>query len=228
MKPMSDVMQSYLEATEFFDFNHPEVQQLSAQVVNPEMGDKEKAVALYYAVRDGVKYNPYVFSDQAKSLSASYCLEHKESYCIPKAVLLGAVCRLNGIPSRLGLADVKNHLSSEALIKWLRSDVFVMHGYIELYINGRWVKATPAFDKTLCERMGVAPLEFNGEEDSVFHEFNGDGHRAMEYLADHGQFDDVPFDFIVQSVVKAYPHLTQDIHKRLMENHSLEQDLEQS
>lgn len=204
---------TYLAETEFFDFQHPLVQQLSARTVTPEMSDKQKAIALYYAVRDGIRYNPYVFSAESKSLSASHCLEAGQSYCIPKAVLLGALCRFNGIPARLGLADVKNHLSSEALVKWLRSDVFVMHGYIELFIDGKWVKATPAFDARLCERMGVEPLEFDGEQDSIFHEFNGEGHRHMEYLAEHGEFDDVPFDFIVDSVMQAYPHLI-DADKR--------------
>jgi transglutaminase-like putative cysteine protease len=196
-----------LSPSAFFDFTHPKVTELNEQVVTSQMSDTEKAVALYYAVRDGIKYNPYVFEANAATLSASHCLEAGQSYCIPKAVLLGALCRANGIEARIGLADVRNHLSSPALIKWLRSDVFVMHGYTEIKLEGKWVKATPAFDKTLCERMGVEPLEFNGRDDSIFHEFNGEGHRHMEYVQEHGHFDDVPFEFIVEGVVRAYPHL---------------------
>lgn len=196
-----------LSPSVFFDFNHPAIVAFSEQVVNSQMSDTEKAVALYYAVRDGIKYNPYVFDVNPDSFKASHCLEAGQSYCIPKAILLAALCRLNGIEARIGLADVRNHLSSPALIKWLRSDVFVMHGFTEIKLNGRWVKATPAFDKTLCERMGVLPLEFNGRDDSIFHEFNGEGHRHMEYINDHGHFDDVPYDFIVQGVAQAYPHL---------------------
>lgn len=196
-----------LSPSVFFDFNHPAIVAFSEQVVNSQMSDTEKAVALYYAVRDGIKYNPYVFDVNPDSFKASHCLEAGQSYCIPKAILLAALCRLNGIEARIGLADVRNHLSSPALIKWLRSDVFVMHGFTEIKLNGRWVKATPAFDKVLCERMGVVPLEFNGSDDSIFHEFNGEGHRHMEYINDHGHFDDVPYDFIVQGVAQAYPHL---------------------
>ena len=146
--------------------------------------------------------------------------------------MLGALARLNGIPSRLGLADVKNHLSSQALIDWLRSDIFVMHGYIELFLDGKWVKATPAFDKYLCEKMDVLPLEFNGKDDSIFHEFNGEGERHMEYINDHGVFDDVPFDFIVRSVMTAYPHLVEEAlnkeGKQNQEGRSLEQDIQAS
>lgn len=196
-----------LSPSVFFDFNHPAIVAFSEQVVNSQMSDTEKAVALYYAVRDGIKYNPYVFDVNPDSFKASHCLEAGQSYCIPKAILLAALCRLNGIEARIGLADVRNHLSSPALIKWLRSDVFVMHGFTEIKLNGRWVKATPAFDKVLCERMGVVPLEFNGRDDSIFHEFNGEGHRHMEYINDHGHFDDVPYDFIVEGVAQAYPHL---------------------
>lgn len=196
-----------LSPSVFFDFNHSAIVAFSEQVVNSQMSDTEKAVALYYAVRDGIKYNPYVFDVNPDSFKASHCLEAGQSYCIPKAILLAALCRLNGIEARIGLADVRNHLSSPALIKWLRSDVFVMHGFTEIKLNGRWVKATPAFDKVLCERMGVVPLKFNGRDDSIFHEFNGEGHRHMEYINDHGHFDEVPYDFIVQGVAQAYPHL---------------------
>jgi transglutaminase-like putative cysteine protease len=205
-------MSETLSTSAFFDYSHPQLVAFNAGLVNESMSDLEKAVALYYAVRDGIKYNPYVFEADPLSLSASHCLAAGQSYCVPKAVLLGALCRLNGIEARIGLADVRNHLSSPALIKWLRSDVFVMHGYTEIKLNSRWVKATPAFDQILCERMGVAPLEFNGLDDSIFHEFNGEGHRHMEYVQEHGHFDDVPFEFIVEGVMQAYPHLV-DTHK---------------
>ncbi|MEE3169925.1 MAG: cysteine protease, partial [Pseudomonadota bacterium] len=112
-----------------------------------------------------------------------------------------------GIPSRLGLADVRNHLSSPRLIEWLRSDIFRMHGYIELFLNDRWVKATPAFNRQLCELMKVAPLEFDGVHDSMFQEYTEEGEAHMEYVNDHGLFDDVPHDFIVSGVRAAYGHL---------------------
>ena len=218
-------MQVYLQHSDYFDYHNPVVQAMSDKVVLSHMTDAEKAIALYYAVRDGIKYNPYVFKADSKTLSASDCLNAGQSYCIPKAVLLGALARLNGIPARLGLADVKNHLSSQALLDYLRSDVFVMHGYIELYIDGQWVKATPAFDKTLCEKMNVLPLEFNGKDDSVFHEFNGEGTRHMEYMNEHGTFEDVPFDFIIRSVMTAYPHLVDVALQKEKQGHSLEKDM---
>ncbi len=220
-------MSAYLSKSPFFDFENAAVQAFSDKVIKEGMSELEKAVALYYAVRDDIRYNPYVFDPARESFSASFCLTQGQSYCIPKAILLGALCRLNGIPGRLGLADVRNHLSSPALIEWLQSDVFVMHGYIELYLQGKWVKATPAFDAKLCHLMKVVPLEFNGLEDSIFHEHNGDGARHMEYIAEHGTFEDVPHEFIVSSVAQAYPHLKDNfkVGSKVMAGSSLEKDL---
>ena len=200
-------MEVCLLETGFFDFKDDSLVAFNDKFITSGMTPIEKAVALYYAVRDGIAYNPYVFKADPKSFSASDCLAAGESYCIPKAVLLGALCRLNGIPSRLGLADVKNHLSSPALIEWLRSDVFVMHGYIELWLNGQWIKATPAFDQTLCDKLGVPALPFDGLSDSIFHAYTSGGEKHMEYLTDHGTFADVPHGLIVQTLAQAYPHL---------------------
>ena len=205
---MVDSLDQYLVATRFYDFDNPSVQQWTDRVLKGVADNPvEIAKALYLAARDDVSYNPYVFSDDPRTLSASHVLETRASYCIPKAVLLGAAARYKGIPSRLGLADVKNHLSSPRLIEWLRSDIFRMHGYIELYLNGQWVKATPAFNKRLCLLMKVEPLAFDGINDSIFQAFTDDGAQHMEYVNEHGEFADVPFDFILEGIRSAYPHL---------------------
>ncbi|MHA7854806.1 MULTISPECIES: transglutaminase family protein [Marinobacter] len=219
-------MENYLKPTAFFDYDKPEVKAwIDQQLEGVPNEPVEQVKALYLAVRDSVQYNPYVFQTDPNTLSASYALKSRESYCIPKAVLLGAAARYIGIPSRLGLADVRNHLSSPKLIEWLRSDIFRMHGFIELYLNGQWVKATPAFNKQLCALMKVEPLEFDGVNDSVFQEFTEDGEAHMEYINDHGVFDDVPFDFIVDGVRSAYGHLFEADGKPARVDGSLEQDV---
>ncbi|MGM0564278.1 MAG: transglutaminase-like domain-containing protein [Pseudomonadota bacterium] len=223
-------MQDYLQETRYFDYQHPLVREfveraLGEAGLDGDRGDEvQRAVALYRAARDGIRYNPYTFQTSDESFSASGTLAAGQSYCIPKAVLLGAAARAVGIPSRLGLADVKNHLSSPQLLEYLRSDVFRMHGYIELYLDGQWVKATPAFDTRLCQRMGVEPLAFNGREDSIFQPYTEGGQKHMEYLNDHGYFADVPVDFIIDTIAHHYPHLAADL-KRDTSNRSLEQDL---
>lgn len=224
---MNTDFDQYLVATDFFDFDNPAVQAYATMVLADEKAPIQQAIKLYNAVRDDVFYNPYIFKAEASTLSASFCLENRESYCVPKAVLLGALARYVGIPARIGLANVTNHMSSPQLIEYLKSDIFVMHGFTELYLNGKWVKATPAFNAQLCEKMGLAPLEFDGVNDSIFHEFGEGGERHMEYLVDHGTFADVPFDFIVESVTEAYPHLvvTKGSEDAVLAGISLENDL---
>lgn len=219
-------MEQYLQATAFFDYRQPRLQAwIDAQLDGVQAEPVEQIKALYLSVRDSISYNPYVFSTDPTTFSASYALESGETYCIPKAVLLGAAARAIGIPSRLGLADVRNHLSSPKLIEWLQSDIFRMHGFIELYLNGQWVKATPAFNRQLCERMNVEPLEFDGIHDSMFQEYTESGNAHMEYVNDHGLFDDVPHAFIVKGVRNGYPHLFTNDGEVPGQKGSLEKDL---
>ncbi len=167
----------------------------------------ERAVRLYYAVRDSIRYDFVAFELKPEVFTASHCLQAEAAVCIPKAIALAGAARAAGIPARLGFADVKNHLASARILSLMDDDVFRWHAYTELFLDGRWVKATPAFDKALCERNGVHPLEFDGRGDSIFHEFTGDGRRHMEYVAQHGSFDDMPYDTIVADMRRYYPRI---------------------
>ena len=200
-------MHANLQPGRFVDSDHPRVVEFAERWRGTSREPREQAVRLYYAVRDQIRYNPYTFSPDHATLKASHALAAGESYCVPKALLLAACARHCGIPARIGLADVRNHLSTPRLLEMLRSEVFAMHGYTELFIAGRWVKATPAFNLALCRVFRVAPLEFDGREDSVFHPFNAEGERYMEYLQDHGQFDDLPVELFFAHLQRCYPHL---------------------
>ncbi|MDC7824766.1 transglutaminase family protein [Pseudomonas sp. BLCC-B13] len=200
-------MHASLSPARFIDSNHPLVIDFAERWRGASRDPREQAVSLYRAVRDEIRYNPYVFSADHDTLKASHALAAGESYCVPKALLLAACARHCGIPARIGLADVRNHLSTPRLIEMLRSEVFAMHGYTELFLEGRWVKATPAFNLALCRMFKVAPLEFDGRTDSVFHPFSAEGERYMEYLVDHGQFDDLPVELFFAHLRQCYPHL---------------------
>jgi hypothetical protein len=95
----------------------------------------------------------------------------------------------------------------------MQTDVFHWHGYTEIYLEARWVKATPAFNRELCERFELRPLEFDGRSDSLYHPYDREGRRHMEYVAQHGSFDDVPLGLITEELARLYPAwsaLTQD------------------
>lgn len=203
-------MDEYLQPGRFIDSDHPEVIAFAERNRGASADLREQAVSLYYAVRDQVRYNPYTFSRDPQTLKASHALSAGESYCVPKALLLAACARHCGIPARIGLADVRNHLATPRLLALLRSEVFAMHGYTELYLAGRWVKATPAFNLALCRVFKVEPLAFDGLNDSVFHPCNQQGERYMEYLQDHGQFAELPLELFFSHLAACYPHFFND------------------
>jgi transglutaminase-like putative cysteine protease len=166
--------------------------------------DRERAVALYYAVRDGIRYDPYELSATIEAMCASGTLAKGRAWCVPKAILLAAACRALGIPARVGFADVRNHLSTERMRRHMNTDVFFWHGYTAIRLDGRWLKATPAFNIELCEKFRLKPLEFDGTTDSLYHSFDLAGNRHMEYLHYRGEFNDVPLDDILATFAEHY------------------------
>ena len=161
-------------------------------------------------IRDGFRYNPWrVRMSEADYAASDVLLRDRAEggHCIDKANLLAATCRSLGIPSRLHFANVRNHIGTSRLEAHLGTDLLVFHGYAELWLDGRWVAATPAFDARLCARLGVAPLEFDGVHDSIFQEFDHEGGRFMEYVDDHGAHADVPFDQMIAAWHQHYPHI---------------------
>ncbi len=166
----------------------------------------DRACRLFYAVRDGIRYDAYDIAITRQSLRATQVLSAGQSWCIPKSVLLAALCRAVGIPCRLCYANVRNHMATRKLLDYLGSDIFYYHGYNELYLGSRWVKATVSFNRTLCERARLAPLDFDGVHDSIYQPFDLTGQRYMEYLQDHGSYADVPYDDIVAKFAEVYPN----------------------
>lgn len=201
---------AYLAATPFIDSDHAAVRAFARAVAGDETDPRAKAIRLYYAVRDRFLYDPYSVEVSQDGMRASGVIERGKGFCVNKAILLAAVARAEGIPARLGLADVKNHLATERLRAQMGTDIFYYHGYTELFLDGKWVKATPAFNLALCEKFRVLPLEFDGETDSVFHPFDADNRRHMEYVADRGSFADLPFAEWRDAMLTYYPDLMKE------------------
>jgi transglutaminase-like putative cysteine protease len=199
----------YLHARRFVDSDDAGIKAFARKAVDGARTSKEKAIALYGAVRDWIQYDPYRdFLDPA-TFRASAVLHERKGFCIGKSALLAAAARATGIPARPGFADVRNHLTSKRLQDKM-GDTFYWHSYTELLVDGKWVKCTPAFDAALCERAKIKPLDFDAVNDSLFHPFDAAGRRHMEYLKDRGAFEDVPFEAIVADFKKLYPKLLAD------------------
>ncbi len=200
-------MNEYLEPTEFLDFDQPEVCEFARRNSDADKTAAENAVSLYYAVRDGFTYNPYSLDLRREGLKASNLVGRKSGYCIEKAILLAAAARLVGIPSRLSFYNVKNHIATTRIEKILGTNVLVFHGAAEMFLDGKWLKTTPAFNKRLCEKLNVAPLEFNGTTDSIFQQYDESGAVFMDYLFDYGDFADFPYELALSEMRRHYPHI---------------------
>lgn len=195
----------HLASTAFIDVEHPAVHAFAERAIAGAVTNRDRISRLFTAVRDEIRYDPYQLSHDPQDYVASRVITRRVAYCIPKAVVLTAAARSLEIPARLGFSDVKNHLQSPKLAKRMGTDVFKFHGYSELYVDGAWRKATPAFNVELCERFGVAPLTFDGSADALLHPFAADGSAYMEYIRDRGVYADLPLTLILEVFAAAYP-----------------------
>ena len=174
------------------------------RVIGDEINPKNKALKLFYAVRDGLRYNAYLPLGDIRTYSAKEALAKGEGWCVSKAALLTACARAEGIPARPGYADVRNHIVSPKLSEAMGTDVFFWHSYCELFLTGRWIKCTPSFNKSLCDKLGLKPLDFDGETDSLFHAYDRVGNKHMEYIKDRGSYRDVPYEKILGTFTEKY------------------------
>ncbi len=205
MRPTDKDPDIFLRSTPTIDFDSEVVKEFVAKNSATNSSDLDRAISLYYAVRDQIRYDPYTFSSDLNDYSATHTLNTGRGWCVPKAILYAACCRAIGIPARLGYADVRNHLSTENLRRLMGTDIFYWHGYTDVFLNGKWVKATPAFNIELCEKFRLQPLEFDGLEDSIYHPFDLDGQKHMDYLNYHGEFADLPFARMMSYFTRFYP-----------------------
>ncbi|EAR15048.1 transglutaminase-like domain-containing protein [Robiginitalea biformata] len=197
----------YLAPTYFFDYTSQPIRELVAEFREGSRSEKEMAVGLYTRVRDNWKYDPYRISLEKADFRASRIAGQASGNCVEKSILLIAGLRALGIPARLHLGKVKNHLAAERLKEKFGSDELTPHGMVNACIDGKWLKMSPAFNRELCEKFDVEPLEFDGENDSYLQAFDSEGRLFMEYLEDYGHFEDVPLDFMINNLKAHYPHI---------------------
>lgn len=213
----------YIEPGEYIDSDHSAVQAFALASVPAGIPARDAASRLYTAVRDGIRYNPYVDMRSPEVFRASSVLAAGHGYCVGKAALYAAACRVHDIPARVGFADVRNHLTTEKLRKSMGTDMFTWHGFTEVYVDGGWRKATPTFNATLCARVGVQPLDFDGHGDALLHPFDGAGRTYMEYVNDHGAYHDVPAKFLMREMAREYAGMQgEDLSGRDMEQEAAE------
>ncbi|MBN1574278.1 MAG: transglutaminase domain-containing protein [Deltaproteobacteria bacterium] len=202
-KDMKD-MEIYLKPTKVIDSDHPDVRGVALSLTKGLNTDPERAEKIFYFVRDKIRYNPYSPFHKEEFYVASTVLKRGDGYCIQKAVLLAALGRAVNIPTRLGFADIRNHQLPKKMLEIQGTDTIYSHGFTELFIEGRWLKATPAFNIEMCDKLGLAPVEFDGTSDGTFHRLDRKGNISIEYLKDVGNWPDLPLPHILESFVKLF------------------------
>ena len=200
-----------LESTEFLDHESPEVLDLlNRALTGAPTSPRQIATRLYYAVRDGIRYEIYGADLSRGGLRASQTIRTGSGMCLHKSIVYASALRAAGVPSRLVLADVRNHLASPRLRELIGGDVFRYHCLTSLELDGRWLSATPVFNKGLCRLYDLTPLEFDGTRDSLYHPFDRQGRAHMEFLRFHGEFADLPYDRVIEGIRAAHPGLFAD------------------
>ena len=197
----------FLSQTYCFDFESDEIQEFVRDFKDDSLLPKEKAKLLYVKVRDSFRYDPYFLSFSKEHFKASNLVKQKKGHCIDKSIILIAGLRSLGIPARIRLAKVKNHIAIDRLTEKFGTNELTPHGMVDLLLEEKWLKASPAFNRSLCKMCNVQPLDFDGENDSIFQEYNNEGKEFMEYLEDYGHFEDVPLDFMEANAREHYPHI---------------------
>jgi transglutaminase-like putative cysteine protease len=198
-------MQRYLKCTYTIDCEEKSVKEKAQMLAIGQETVLEKAKAIFYFVRDKIKYNPYVPLYTLEDNKASVTLSRGEGYCVQKAILLAALARASGIPARLGFVDIRNYILTKKLADAMRGkNLFIYHGYVSLYLDGKWVKATPAFDLKMCQKNQIIPVEFDGKSDAQLHQYNQEGKLHIEYVRDHGYYDDLPWEEMLEARAGRY------------------------
>jgi transglutaminase-like putative cysteine protease len=196
---------AFMSATWYLDIDEPVVQDFAGLRAGDDGTDTDKAINLFNIIRDDFLYTPYKMSIKREAYKASSTIKRGYGWCVQKSLLMAASCRVIGIPARVGYADVRNHLSTPRLQELMQTDLFTFHGYADLWLDDRWVKVTPVFNKELCEKFGVMTQEFDGTENALFQEFDKTGRRHMEYVADRGAYSDLPFADLMNDFYERYP-----------------------
>lgn len=198
-----------LKPTFFLDYEHPSIQNKAKELIEgiSEDDDIGKAIKLFYFVRDQIRYSVRNARESynKENWKSSLTLETGFAFCIPKAILLASLARAVGIPSRLHFVDIVNHMTSERLKKDMKSNLFIFHGFVELFLDGRWVEANCAFDKELCLRKNFPAVDFDGKRDGLFAATNKDGKPFVEYIKDRSVYNDAPHQEVMETWAAEYP-----------------------
>lgn len=197
---MNRNIEQYLRPTYAIDADNERIIDTAAKLTRGCTNNEQRAVNLFYFVRDSIRYNIYMISVFVEDFRASQILKWRKGYCVQKAVLLAALGRAAGVPSRLAFAKIRNHKVPEHVYQMIGTNTFPRHGYNQFFLNGRWLSAAATFDARLCENSGLPTVEFDAGSDAVLPEKDLKGEPYIEYIEKFPPTEDLPFHWIAERI----------------------------
>lgn len=182
----------YLKPTSFIDSDHPAIREKARELTKDCTTDVEKAKALYEYVRDSNN------DKMCNTRVASEILRCGGNLCQERSILLAALCRAVGVPSRL-------HFQKVTIKDWTdprdgpdrgkKKDITVAHGLAGIYLKGEWRLYESVGNKekwiqwTGDERRGdEMPMKFCPDRDCLFKlGGNMEGEVLPVHYADWGE-----------------------------------------
>jgi transglutaminase-like putative cysteine protease len=212
-------LEQYLAPAPGVSCDEPELWDLARSIVRGSKNDVEAGVQLFNWVRDTVRYSAYVPFWDLRHYHAATIMARGCGYCVQKSALLVALYRSLGFPARLSFADIENHLLGQNLAQYLGTKVMTFHCFAELFLGGKWVKATPSFEQKLCQAQGWKLVEFNGRENAMLPAEDLQGRPHVAYLKSHFSSPGVPLNRIMEAWETVYgPERMADWRRNLEKN----------
>ncbi|GAA4820674.1 transglutaminase domain-containing protein [Nocardioides caeni] len=125
----------YLGEDEIVDHSHPAIRDLARELRGAYPDDVGFGRAAFEHVRDEVSHS-WDAEDPRITVSASEALEQGTGLCYPKAHLLAALLRADGIPTGLCYQLLTDDEST-----------FMLHGLVAIHLEGSWHRQDPRGNK---------------------------------------------------------------------------------
>ena len=129
-------MDEYLRSTHVIDCDTNAVRNKSIELTGNQRTIREKAIALFYFVRDEISHEPYAPGYVLDDYKASITIQRGKGFCTHKAILLTALARAVKIPARLGFVDIHDNLISFEFRRIIGGgNLLIYHGYGALHLK---------------------------------------------------------------------------------------------
>lgn len=164
-----EVLDSYTEPQQYVDSDNEAIIKLGQQL----RGDSD-----YQTAQNILKHvNKLIRSPSGEQmntvqLTASELLENPVGVCGDKAILMTALLRSDGIPTRM-ISDLMLQVPLRKTSDWSHSGD--THAWVEFFVNGKWHFADPTwdiFDRSDTRHLSYGTYEANGQSDFQQNRYN--------------------------------------------------------